>query len=75
MSLDRVRQMQAMKALLQEQFCAYPAKSLMVLGIAGGNGLEHINHRSFDTVFGVDIYSGYLDECRRRYPELLQERI
>jgi hypothetical protein len=70
MSLDSVRQLQTLKEMMQEQVCAYPAKSLMVLGIAGGNGLEHINHQVFDAVYGVDVNSDYLDECRKRYPAL-----
>ncbi|MHB9034756.1 MAG: class I SAM-dependent methyltransferase [Anaerolineae bacterium] len=70
MSLDSVRQLQAMNEMMQEQFYAYPVKSLMVLGIAGGNGLEHIDLQGFEKVYGVDINQSYLDECEKRYPRL-----
>lgn len=42
----------------------------MILGIAGGNGLEHIDKQVFDKVYGVDINKSYLNECVKRYPEL-----
>lgn len=29
---------------MKDQFSAYPVSSVMVLGIAGGNGLEHIDN-------------------------------
>ena len=38
MSLDTVRQLQAMNSIMQEQFAAYPVETAAVLGIAGGNG-------------------------------------
>lgn len=42
MSLDSVRQLQAMNSIMKKQFEGYPVKTAMVLGIAGGNGLEHV---------------------------------
>ena len=42
MRLDSVMQLQAMNALMKQQFEAYPVNTVMILGIAGGNGLEHI---------------------------------
>lgn len=70
MSLDSVFQLQTMNQMMKEQFYAYPAHSLMILGIAGGNGLEHIDKQVFDRVYGVDINEGYLRACQSRYPEL-----
>lgn len=70
MSLESVFQLQTMNQMMKEQFCAYPARSVMILGIAGGNGLEHIAPRSFERVYGVDINENYLSACTRRYPEL-----
>jgi SAM-dependent methyltransferase len=72
MSLDSVRQLQTLKEIMQKQFCACPAKSVMVLGIAGGNGLEHINPLGFEAIYGVDINADYLDECTKRYAQLQQ---
>lgn len=42
MKLDSVKQLQAMNEMMKCQFDAYPISSVMILGIAGGNGLEHI---------------------------------
>lgn len=69
MSLDSVFQLQAMNEMMKEQFSAYPAESVMILGIAGGNGLEHISGK-FKNVYGVDINQSYLAECQKRYPML-----
>ena len=42
MRLDSVMQLQAMNAIMKKQLEAYPAATAMILGVAGGNGLEHI---------------------------------
>ena len=70
MSLDSVRQLQAMNSIMQEQFSAYPAETAMVLGIAGGNGLEHVRPEKFRRVYGVDINADYLRAVFGRYTEL-----
>ena len=70
MKLDSVRQLQAMNQMMKEQFYTYPAKSAIILGIAGGNGLEHIDKRIFRKVYGVDINQKYLECCIGRYPGL-----
>ena len=70
MSLDSVFQLQALNRMMKDQFYAYSVQSIMVLGVAGGNGLEHIDRRSIKKVYGVDINKGYLDTCIKRYPEL-----
>lgn len=70
MSLDSVQQLQAMNALMRLQFAAYPAKTAMILGVAGGNGLEHVDPKAFETVYGVDINQAYLNTCQARYPAL-----
>ena len=43
MSLDSVNQLQTMNAIMKEQFSAYAADTAMILGVAGGNGLEHFS--------------------------------
>ena len=45
MSLENVRQLQTMNQMMKEQFSVYDVESIMVLGIAGGNGLEHIDRK------------------------------
>lgn len=44
--------------------------SVMILGIAGGNGLEHIQKNKLKKVYGIDINPDYLKEVAHRYPEL-----
>ena len=70
MSLDSVRQLQALDAIMQEQFAAYPVETAAVLGVAGGNGLEHIATDKFRTVYGIDINADYLRAVSQRYPQL-----
>lgn len=70
MRLDSVFQLQALNEMMKEQFYTHPVKSAMILGIAGGNGLEHIDKQIFNKVYGVDINEAYLSTCRNRYPEL-----
>ena len=42
----------------------------MILGIAGGNGLEHIDIKKYKKVYGVDINELYLRETQKRYSNL-----
>lgn len=70
MSLETVRQLQTMNQMMKEQFSVYDADSIMILGIAGGNGLEHIDRKKIKCVYGVDINREYLNECSKRYPAL-----
>ena len=42
----------------------------MVLGVAGGNGLEHIDTQKVKKVYGVDINRTYLEKCAERYKSL-----
>ena len=48
MKLDSVMQLQIMNEMMKGQFYTYPVSSIMILGIAGGNGLEHIQEDRFD---------------------------
>ncbi|MBQ9119199.1 MAG: class I SAM-dependent methyltransferase [Lachnospiraceae bacterium] len=70
MSLDSVYQLQALNAMMREQFAVYPVASIMILGIAGGNGLEHIPTEQVKLVYGVDVNSDFLAQCEARYPAL-----
>ena len=70
MSLNFVLQLQAMNAIMKQQFKAYPVNTVMILGIAGGNGLEHIKKGKYCTVYGIDINEAYLRATSERYPEL-----
>ena len=70
MSLDSVRQLQALDSIMQMQFSAYPVETAAVLGVAGGNGLEHIDTDKFRKVYGVDINADYLRAVSQRYTQL-----
>lgn len=70
MKLDSVMQLQAMNEMMKGQFNTYPVSSIMILGIAGGNGLEHIQKDKFKRIYGVDINFSYLQAVIQRYPEL-----
>ncbi len=54
MNLDSVMQLQAMNQMMKMQFDTYRISNIMILGIAGGNGLEHIQKNKFEKVYGVD---------------------
>ena len=70
MSLDSVNQLQTMNAIMKAQFDDYPTETAMILGVAGGNGLEHIRTEKYRTVYGIDINEAYLEKIRERYPML-----
>lgn len=70
MQLSNVYQLQTLNKIMHDQFYDYPVKTITILGIAGGNGLEHIDPEKFSQVTGIDINTHYLEICRQRYPKL-----
>ena len=70
MSLESVNQLQTMNSIMKKQYSDYPVKTAMVLGIAGGNGLEHVSSDKFEKVYGIDINEGYLKTVEERYKGL-----
>ena len=54
MSLDSVMQLQSMNQTMKSQLGDYDVHTVMILGIAGGNGLEHIDTEKYQAVYGVD---------------------
>lgn len=67
MSLDSVMQLQALNSIMKNQFEAYDVHTVMILGVAGGNGLEHIDTDKYTRVYGVDINDSYLKILAIRY--------
>lgn len=55
---------------MKKQFSQYSIETLMILGVAGGNGLEHISPDQVHKVYGVDINQDYLVQCQQRYDQL-----
>jgi hypothetical protein len=73
MGRDHAQQLSVLSELFKRGLDICVPDSVAVLGIAGGNGLEHVNHAIVRRVVGVDINARYLDEVRRRfgtYPNL-----
>ena len=70
MKLDSVMQLQTLNEMMKDQFNSYPVSSIMILGIAGGNGLEHIQKEKLKKVYGIGINSSYLQAVIQRYPDL-----
>lgn len=70
MSLDTVKQLQAMNNMMKMQLNSYQCSTAMILGVAGGNGLEHAEPTRLKKLYGVDINSEYLDVCKSRYKNL-----
>lgn len=72
MKLDSVYQIQMMSKIMKDQFYTYSVDEMMILGIAGGNGLEHVDKNKFRKIYGVDVNKNYLEECMHRFTELGQ---
>ncbi len=70
MSLDSVKQLQSLNLTMKEQFNDYDVNTVMIMGIAGGNGLEHVNVNKYCKVFGIDINDDYLMAVTERYNDL-----
>ena len=69
MSLGSVMQLQTLNSFMKDQFEAFPVDTAIVLGVAGGNGLEHIDTDKYQTVYGIDINENYLKEVYKRYKD------
>jgi hypothetical protein len=65
--MDAVEQLGALSELFRRALEVCLPDSVAVLGIAGGNGLEHATHAPIERIVGVDINARYLDEVRHRF--------
>lgn len=70
MSSDQVFQTQALDRATHERLSRYPHVRLLMLGIAGGNGLDQVDAAKVEAVYGVDVNADYLEACTSRYPSL-----
>ncbi len=70
MAEQKIYQLQELNRLMERQLNGYSVHSVAILGVAGGNGLEHISADQYKTIVGVDINEDYLNTCWRRYPQL-----
>ena len=69
MSSEAGMQLQTINVIMKNQFEKYPVTSAMILGIAGGNGVEHINRSKYKAVYGIDINEEYLKAVAERYSD------
>ena len=67
MSLGSVMQLQTLNKIMKSQFDDYDISTAMILGVAGGNGLEHVDKNKYSRVFGIDINEEYLKTVSERY--------
>lgn len=75
MGLPDVAQLQALNLIMKRQWAAYPdTASAAIIGIAGGNGLEHCGD-TCEIVYGIDVNTEYLQECGRRFQPSLGKRL
>ena len=70
MTSATVQQLDALSDLFAEALAHCRPASVAVLGIAGGNGLRHIDSKVTRRVVGVDINPAYLSSVRQRYPRI-----
>lgn len=75
MKLDSVKQLQTLNSIMKAQFDKYPVTTAMVLGVAGGNGLEHVDCGKYSTVYGVDINEKYLDAVAARFAGMMDSGV
>jgi len=70
MGSDDVNQLGPLADLFGEALARLRPRSLAVLGVAGGNGLEHVDGSRTVRVVGIDVNPGYLAVTRQRFPDL-----
>ncbi len=70
MSSARVAQLGVLSDLFPEVVGRRRPDQIAILGIAGGNGLDHIDRSHTNRVVGIDLNPIYLEAVRQRYSSL-----
>ena len=65
-----VEQLDALSELFAKALSIARPASVAILGIAGGNGLEHIDPDHTTRIIGIDVNDAYLEAIRERYASL-----
>jgi predicted TPR repeat methyltransferase len=65
MSSNNVGQLKVLSEIFRKGVSEYNPESIMLLGCATGNGLEHL--KGVETVVGVDVNPEYIEKCRSRF--------
>ena len=69
MRLEAVNQLGPLADLFGEALARLRPPSVAVLGVAGGNGLQHVDGTITTRVVGIDVNPGYLTAARARFPD------
>lgn len=70
MSAETVGQMQMLSHITARQLFDHKPSTVAIFGVAGGNGLEHIDTETTTKVYGIDVNEEYLRCCRERHRRL-----
>jgi hypothetical protein len=70
MSSEGVQQLSVLSDLFGEVVRRCRPSSVAILGIAGGNGLDHIDSSITTRVVGLDLNPQYLEAVKKRYSHL-----
>ena len=65
-----VQQLDALADLFGEALAICRPRSVAILGVAGGNGLEHVDAAAARRVVGVDLNPEFLTAVRQRFGKL-----
>jgi hypothetical protein len=65
-----VDQLTPLADLFGEALARLRPRSVAVLGVAGGNGLEHVDSTLTTRVVGLDVNPGYLTATRARFSDM-----
>lgn len=70
MKLSTIQQLPTLNNIMKSQLNKYNSSTVSILGVAGGNGLEHVDMSRIKIVYGIDINQKYLDICKEKYQNL-----
>jgi len=70
MGSEAVNQLAPLADLFGEALARLRPRSVAVLGVAGGNGLEHVDSTLTTRVVGLDVNPEYLAATKARFPDL-----
>lgn len=73
MKHETVGQLQMLSTLTQKYLTKHHPKKPLFLGIAGGNGLEHLDSNSVEEVMGIDINEEYLQQTQIRFKKAIPQ--
>lgn len=75
MSAAQVGQQQLLNSLTQKYLDKLKPETFICLGVAGGNGLEHVDNKVTTNVIVVDINDGYLAKTSERYAHSIHKLV